>query len=93
MHPGGGKVTVRLVQDAEPIFQGNTAEWNGHNHKSPSVFRRPALGTKVASIPFGVVEEVNQKKGLNLMTCSGADLKKFLNDRDNSKLRTARGYL
>lgn len=93
MHPGGGKVTVRLVQDAEPVFNGNRVEWNSHSHKSSAVFRRPALGTKVASIPFGVAEEVNQKKGLNIINCPVSDLNKFLNDYDNSKLRTARGYL
>lgn len=93
MHPGGNRVTIRAVQDVEPVFKGNRAELNSHSSKSPAVFRRPGLGTKVAAIPCGVVEEVLQKKGLNLMNCSDKDLRRFLNDVDHSKMRTARGYL
>ena len=93
MHPGGGKVTVRSYQDVEPAFQAAKIEMNSHNSKSPAVFRRPGLGSKVATIPFGIVEQVLKEQGLNLMNCPGKDLKKFLNDGHNSKMRTARGYL
>jgi len=91
IHPRGKKVTIRRVQDAEPILIHNQAELNAKSSKG-AVGISSGLGVKVASIPMGLVEEM-ASKGLNLITCSEQDMKKFLNDPDYRKVRTAHGRL
>lgn len=89
---GGKQVVIQVVQDVEPIFDQNKAEMSRHNSKARRT-TPSGLGNKVASIPMGVVENVHKERGLNLVTCSMADMKRFLNDRDNCKVRTAPGRL
>lgn len=92
MHPGGGKVTVRRLQDVEPMLKQNAEELNAKSSKS-RVGIAAGLGVKVASIPMGLVENLKQEKGLDVMSCKESDLKRLLNDSDYAKLRTAHGRL
>jgi hypothetical protein len=85
-----GKVTVQVLQDVDPIFDQNAVERNATSAKSRKDYGE-GLGAKVASIPMGLVENINQEKGLNLITCSEADLKKFVNSPEYAKIRTAHG--
>jgi len=85
-----GKITVQQVQDVDPYLAQNVAENNSHSSKGRRDYGE-GLGTKVASIPMGLVEQVLQDHGVNLMTCSEKELKRFLNDPKYAKVRTAPG--
>ena len=89
-----GKVTVQVSQDADPIFEANQVQYNTHSSKGRRDYGEGgALGTQVARIPMGVVEEVLMKTGVNLQTCDNATLHRFLNSSEYAKLRTAPGRL
>lgn len=90
-HNGSTKVTVRSLQDVEPLLDQNTAELNAKSSKA-GVGIAEGLGVKVASIPMGMVERFAQQ-GTDILTCSAAELKQILNDPDYKKLRTAHGRL
>jgi hypothetical protein len=92
IHPGGKKVTIRRVQDVEPILIANKAEYNSKSSKSRISSECEGLGRKVASIPMGLVEKL-ASEGLNLITCSPEELKKFLNDPEYRFIRTAPGRI
>jgi hypothetical protein len=87
-----GKITVQRVQDIEPYLNQNRVELNSRSAKA-SKLGRDGLGTKVASIPFGLIEQLCQQRGVNLLTCSNDQLKRILNDPEFSKLRTAHGRI
>jgi hypothetical protein len=89
LHPNG-KITVRGLQDAEPIFNENSRRLNSVSSKSRRDYGE-GLGIKVASIPMGLVEQLARERGLNILTCSDAQLKALLNDSEFNKLRTAHG--
>lgn len=86
---GNGKITIRCFQDVEPALIQNQRELNAQSSKS-RVKAVEGIGTKVASIPVGLIDQFH-KQGLNLLTCSDARLKRVLNDPDYRKLRTAHG--
>ena len=88
-----GRMTVRGVQDVAPVLNHNAQVINSKNAKSSKLNESEGLGTKVASIPNILVEQLLKQKGLNLYTCSNKDLYKILNDPDYRKLRTAHGRL
>ncbi len=75
----------------EPILVNNTRELNAKSSKS-RVGIASGFGTKVASIPMGLVEKL-AKEGTNILTCSEKELKAFLNDSSYSKVRTAHGRI
>ena len=85
----GGKLTIRKFQDVEPALIQNQLELHAQSSKArPKIVE--GLGTKVASIPMGLIEKFHAE-GLNILTCSEAQLKRVLNDSSYSKLRTAYG--
>ena len=86
---GNGKITIRCFQDVEPALIQNQRELNAQSSKS-RVKIVEGIGTKVASIPMGLIDQFH-KQGLNLLTCSDAQLKRVLNDPNYKKLRTAHG--
>lgn len=88
---GRGQITIRRWHDAEPIVKHNRMELAAKSAKG-RIGKHEGLGRKVASIPMGEVER-QAKLGLNLITCSPKDLKRFLNDPENRDLRTAYGRL
>lgn len=85
----GKRIHVRMLQDVEPGFKQNARELNLKSAKS-RFNKNDGIGTKVASIPMGLVEKLAQD-GLNIVTCSEKELNKLLNDPDFSKIRTAHG--
>jgi hypothetical protein len=86
------KITVRVLQDVDPIFKANKETLNSVSSKGSRDYGE-GIGVKVASIPNGLVEEVNQTEGLNLITCSTKELKAFVNDSKYNKIRTAHGMI
>jgi hypothetical protein len=92
MHPDMKTITIRRVQDADPIFAENKRRLNSVGAKSRRDYGE-GLGVKVASIPMGLVEEVKMKTGLDLMTCPDAELRAFINNPDYAKIRTAHGMV
>ena len=92
-HHKDGRITIRGVQDVEPIIRNNTAILNSKNAKASKLNESEGLGTKVASIPTILAEKWMREKGLNLYTCPSKDILKLLNDADYRKLRTAHGRL
>jgi len=89
---GGTRVVIQRTMDVEPLIDQNTVERNSHSHKSRDRFRTEGLGTKVASIPFALVEKIKRETGFDIMTCTDEKrIAKFLNDSNYSKLRTAEG--
>lgn len=90
-HTNSTKVTVRNLQDVEPLIDQNVAELNAKSSKA-SVGIAEGMGVKVASIPMGLVEDFHHK-GVNLLTCPVSQLKRILNDPNYKKLRTAHGRL
>lgn len=92
MNPNGS-ITGMSVQNADPVIKANKEEFNSHNSKSKDVFRRPGLGTKVASIPLAFADWALKEKGLNLINLPDKDMKKLLNSSEYTKFRTARGWL
>jgi hypothetical protein len=93
MHPGGKKVTIRRVQDIEPILLNNVAEYNAKSSKSRIGPECEGLGRKVASIPAILAEKWIQEGGINILTCPIEELKKLLNDPEYRKLRTTPGRI
>ena len=91
LHANNSSITVRGVQDAEPMINANTAELNSKSAKASKLNERDGLGTKVASIPMGLVDQLNAEDGINILTCSEAELKRLLNDPEYAKLRTSHG--
>ena len=91
-HHKDGRITIRGVQDVEPVIRHNTAVLNSKNAKG-KLNESEGLGTKVASIPTILAEKWMRELGLNLYTCPSKDLLKMLNDPDYRKLRTAHGRL
>ena len=89
---GGKKVHVQVLQDVEPLLIQNRREINEKSAKARK-FKREGLGTKVASIPNGVVEQLRQERGINILTCSEKQLKAILNSSEFSGLRTAHGRI
>ena len=87
-----GRITIRGVQDVEPVIRNNTAILNSKRAKG-KLNENEGLGTRVASIPTILAEKWMREKGLNLYTCPSKDLLKMLNDPDYRKLRTAHGRL
>lgn len=90
-HTNGTSLTIRTLQDIEPIMNMNKFERSCRSQKSRKFNESEGLGTRVASIPMGAIEEIRMKTGLDLITCSDEDLKKFLNDADYARFRTAYG--
>jgi len=86
-----GKSTVQGLQDADPIFNANKEQLGAKSAKATKLNEREGLGTKVASIPMGLVEQILQERGVNLITCSDAQLKAIINDVEFNKIRTAHG--
>ena len=86
-----GKVTVRKLQDVEPVLVNNVRQMNDHSSKS-RFGKQEGLGRKVASIPPAVVEKL-AAEGRNILTFTDKQMKDFLNDPEYSKLRTAPGRL
>ena len=91
LHANNSTITVRGVQDAEPILNNNREVLNTKSAKASTLNEAEGLGTKVASIPMGMVDELAVHEGVNILTCSEADLKKVLNDPNYAKLRTSHG--
>jgi hypothetical protein len=78
------KLTVRRVQDVEPIVERNKALAND----APTTWQRDMH--HVASIPLVIIEKVKNEQGIDLLKDAVA-MKRFLNDPDNAFLRTKRG--
>jgi hypothetical protein len=87
-----GKITVQGLQDADPILDANAQQMGAHTSKGRRDYGE-GLGTMVARIPMGLIEEIQMKKGINLMTCDEATLKRFLNSPEYARLRTAPGRI
>jgi len=85
---GDGTCTIRETQDVEPILDRNQELYNlNDGYDSERNFKR------VASIPNVVLTEY-RKKGINLLSPEfEPEMKRFLNDSDFRKLRTASGTL
>jgi len=79
-------VTIRRVQDVEPILERNKALYSLNDGYTPSRDLR-----RVASIPLSVIEEW-MKEGINIFdpNCAAA-IRRKLNDPQNLYLRTAPG--
>lgn len=79
-------VTIRRVQDVEPILENNKALFNSDDGYTPSRDLR-----RVASIPLSVIEEW-MKEGVNIFdpNCAAA-IRRRLNDPQYLYLRTAPG--
>ena len=89
-----GKVTVRGVQDAEPILDANQQQFNAHASKGRRDYGEGGgFGEQVARIPAGLVEQILQTDGVNLQTCDVKTLNRYLNSSEYAKLRTAPGRL
>jgi hypothetical protein len=86
-----GKVTVRKLQDVEPVLINNVQEFNSHSSKSRFGMKE-GMGRKVASIPPAVIEKL-AAEGKNILTFTDQQMKDFLNDPEYRKLRTAPGRL
>jgi hypothetical protein len=86
-----GKITVERLQDVEPYINQNQRDFNSVSSKGR--LSRDGLGRKVASIPFGLVEQLCQQRGVNLLTCSNDQLRRILNDPEFQRLRTAPGRI
>ena len=82
--PLTGRVTLERRMDVEPILDDNQRAYN-------SVDERGRWGefTKVASIPMDLYAELRRSGLLQ----DPKALAKYLNDRDNLKLRTRPGHL
>ena len=91
-HVGGGKITIRRLQDVEPYLVQNQQELNAKSSKA-RVGIAAGLGTKVASIPPALVEKWLKEEGFNLFTASEAEIARKLNDSNYRKLRTAHGRI
>lgn len=89
---GGKQIVMQVVQDAEPYLDQNVREMNCRSSKG-KLNQADGLGTKVASIPMGLVEQLRKEKGIDILRCSNEDLKRLLNDIDYRKLRTAPGRI
>lgn len=85
-----GKITVQRWMDADPIFEANAQQRGAHSHKSRRNYGE-GLGEQVARIPPMLIEQYLQETGINLMTCNDVQFKRFLNDSNYSKIRTAYG--
>ena len=85
-----GKITVQRWMDADPILEANAQQMGGHSMKGARNYGE-GLGEQVARIPQLLVEEYLQKTGINLMTCTTAELHAFLNNPMYAKVRTAPG--
>jgi len=89
--PAAGTITIRYMQDIEPMLKANQQEFNGYSSKGHHNFNE-GIGRKVASIPPGAVLAL-KKMGYDLDTMRPDAIKKMLNDRDFAKFRTAPGRL
>lgn len=88
-HDSDGKFTLEIRQDVTGILEKNKAEF-------ASVDERAKWGelTKVASLPFVVVDDLN-KKGImrGFAVIDERRFKAFLNDPDNRFFRTRPGEI
>ena len=87
-----GSITVQQFQDIEEQLVANRQEFKEHSSKGRHNFRE-GLGRKVASIPSTLVPQIKKEQGIDIITCSNADLRKFLNNSDYSAVRTSPGTL
>ena len=87
-----GKITIQRVQDADPIFGANEAQRTSQGMKAAKNYGE-GLGTKVASIPMGLVEQYLKETGIDLQTCPIKELHAFLNNPQYAKVRTAWGMV
>jgi len=92
LHSDMKTITVRGVQDADHILNANTQMRNAPR-ASTKLNENEGLGTLVARIPMGLIEEVNMKTGVNLMNCDQKVLKRFLNSPEYARLRTKEGKI
>lgn len=83
--PSGGSHIYEDVQDVTEILDANKAEYNMHDERS----RWNHEGTKVASIPLVVWEEL-KRKGI---ADDQKALLRWLDDPDNRAFRTRPGKL
>lgn len=81
---------IRSFADIAPQFEQNRKELNVQSSKVRKIAPE-GLGKKHASIPMALVEHLRAEKGLDILTCSEADMKKFLNSTEYSKVRTSHG--
>ena len=89
-HPGGKRVTVRRYQDSEPLMTENARQLNSHSQKGRRDYGE-GVGLKIASIPPAFIEQYMKERGVNLLNCTDAQFKRFLNDPEYRKFRTAPG--
>lgn len=89
---GGKQIVMQVVQDAEPYLDKNTREMNCISSKG-KYNQADGLGTKVASIPMGLVEQLKKEGKIDILKCTREELKRLLNDIDYKKLRTAPGKI
>lgn len=85
-----GKITINRMQDADPILHANMQQRNAVSGKASKNYGE-GLGTKVASIPMGLVEQYKKRTGIDLQTCSEKELKAFLNNPEYAMVRTSWG--
>lgn len=89
-HKEGGNLIIERVQDVEAILEANKAAQNANTFAARK-FSRTGFH-KVASIPL-VVIEAWMKEGINPFDKNDPGLKRKLNDRDFSLLKTTTAKL
>ena len=83
----GTKLTIRRLQDVEPMLKHNKAQFN-----DAPIRHRDGI-EKVATIPNALIEKWMRERGFNWFKSTDAERKKILNDPDYRHLRTRGGRL
>ena len=86
------KIIVQRWQDVESYVHDNVQEYNSYSQKSRQ-YGKEGLGRKIGSLPPAFVEYLWQVKGINIFTLTDTEIRKFFNDYDHKKFRTAPGRL
>lgn len=89
---GKAKLTIRRLQDVEPILEHNRAEFLSHEGKQPNY--RDSNGTHlVARIPEILIEKWLREEGFNWYQSTDAERRRKLNDPQYRKLLVRPGKL
>ena len=86
---GEGNVVLETVQDVKPFLEQNKASFAQIDERA-----RWGEFTKIASIPFAVIQELNKKgilKGFHIVDQKA--MKAWVNDPDNRFFRTRPGRI
>lgn len=87
---GNSRVHIQCYQDIEPILEFNKALLNSQSSKSRKDYGE-GMGKMHMKIPNALAVDWRINKGFDITKASETEVKKILNDRDYSKLRTSHG--